>query len=81
MKFLVLAIMSLGLMSCGSSPKEEHQERQEEATADYKESLKRSNDQYKKEMLKEHKEEAQEMIENAESLDLEKTTDKINVDD
>jgi flagellar biosynthesis component FlhA len=73
--FFVLLSLIMFSVSCSSTPKEEHQERQEKAQEDYKEDMKESQEEY----TEEQKEEAVEYIEEGEDVEIKKDKNKIDV--
>ena len=80
MKLIALATLALFLGGC-SSAQEKHQERQEEARRDYRKSLEDNDNRYDREIIKEDKEAAKEMIDEADSVDVDGSRGTINVDE
>ena len=77
-KILMLATLTVLAAAC-SSPKERYEERQADARSAYDESLKEAQEDYKEEELDGKKEQAQEMIEDGDAVNVNEDEGKIQV--
>ena len=80
MKFFTIAALGILLIGC-SSAQEKHQERQEEARSDYRKTLDESNARYDRDVIEEDKEAAKEMIDEADSVDVDGRRGRIRIED
>ncbi len=74
-------IAAFALTTACSSPREKHEERQEEARERYHNDMESSQEKYYDEDLEVQKEEAKEMIDDSDSIDVNKDDGRIRVDD
>jgi hypothetical protein len=82
MKILsTILIATLALVSSCSSPKERNEQRQAEAKKQYDQKLKQSQEQYEKDEMNVKRDQAKDMIDKSDSVEVNKDKGDIKVDD
>lgn len=77
----ILLITGLTVISACSSPKQRHEQRQVDAKARYNQDLKQSQEQYETDEMNVKRKQAKEMIDDSESVNVNKDKGQIQVEE
>jgi len=77
----MLLISVLALVSACSSPQERHEERQADAKEQYNEDLKESQEQFEEEELNAKRDDAKDMVDDSDDVQIDEGEGRIQVDD